>query len=95
MPWKPVGEIQCRRPDGKIDFPNSVSEFPNSPITKIASNSIRIVGLLALLGRDAMQTQPQNLSEGFLRLPQVLAVYPVSKSAWWAGSKSGALPQAR
>jgi len=23
--------------------------------------------------------------EGFVRLPQVLEVYPVSKSTWWAG----------
>jgi predicted DNA-binding transcriptional regulator AlpA len=30
---------------------------------------------------------------GFIRLPQVLAVYPVSKSAWWAGIKKGIYPQ--
>lgn len=30
---------------------------------------------------------------GFLRLPQVLELYPVSKSAWWAGVKSGKFPQ--
>ena len=30
---------------------------------------------------------------GFLRLPQVLKVYPVSKSTWWAGVKSGRYPQ--
>ena len=29
---------------------------------------------------------------GFLRLPQVLAVFPVSKSTWWAGVKSGRYP---
>lgn len=40
-----------------------------------------------------MQTQIQNLSEGFLRLPQVLAIYPVSKSACWAGCKSGRYPK--
>ncbi|WP_165078670.1 MULTISPECIES: AlpA family phage regulatory protein [unclassified Desulfovibrio] len=28
-------------------------------------------------------------STGFLRLPQVLALIPVSRSAWWAGCKSG------
>lgn len=28
-----------------------------------------------------MQTQIQNQSEGFLRLPQVLAIFPVSKAA--------------
>ena len=35
-----------------------------------------------------------NLPEtGFLRLPQVLKVYPVSKSTWWAGVKDGAYPK--
>lgn len=29
---------------------------------------------------------------GFLRLPQVLAVFPVSKSTWWAGVRSGRYP---
>ena len=37
-----------------------------------------------------MQTQfPET---GFVRLPQVLSVIPVSKSAWWAGVKSGIYP---
>lgn len=37
---------------------------------------------------------PNSIPEtGFLRLPQILAVYPVSKSAWWAGVKSGRYPQ--
>lgn len=31
---------------------------------------------------------------GFLRLPQVLAVFPVSKSAWWAGVRVGLYPKA-
>lgn len=30
---------------------------------------------------------------GFVRLPQILAVFPVSKSTWWAGVKSGRYPQ--
>src|SRR5258707_1301137 len=29
---------------------------------------------------------------GFVRLPAVLAVFPVSRSAWWAGVKSGRFP---
>ncbi len=29
---------------------------------------------------------------GFLRLPQVLAVFPVSRSAWWAGIAAGRYP---
>lgn len=28
-----------------------------------------------------------------LRLPQVLALIPISKSAWWAGCKSGRFPK--
>lgn len=35
-------------------------------------------------------TLPQ---EGFARLPTVLANYPVCKSSWWAGVKSGRYPQ--
>lgn len=32
-------------------------------------------------------------STGFLRLPQVLSVYPISRSAWWAGVKNGKYPK--
>ena len=28
----------------------------------------------------------------FLRLPQVLAIIPISKSAWWQGCKDGRFP---
>lgn len=31
-------------------------------------------------------------TEGFVRLPQVLAAVPVSKSTWWAGCKTGRFP---
>lgn len=30
---------------------------------------------------------------GFIRLPAVLQVYPVSKSTWWAGVASGKFPK--
>lgn len=30
---------------------------------------------------------------GFLRLPEVLKVFPVSKSTWWAGVKEGHFPK--
>jgi len=30
---------------------------------------------------------------GFLRLPQVLEIIPVSKSAWWQGCKDGCFPK--
>lgn len=45
-------------------------------------------------------TAAHNLSaapsppSGYLRLPQVLEIFPVSKSAWWAGVKSGEYPKA-
>lgn len=29
---------------------------------------------------------------GFVRLPQILAVYPISRSAFWAGVKEGKYP---
>jgi len=30
---------------------------------------------------------------GFLRLPKVLEIVPVSKSTWWAGVREGRYPQ--
>mgnify|MGYP005872227387 FL=1 len=30
---------------------------------------------------------------GFLRLPQVLELYPVSPATWWRGVKNGRFPQ--
>lgn len=32
-------------------------------------------------------------NSALLRLPQVLALIPVSRSAWWAGCKSGRYPK--
>lgn len=37
-----------------------------------------------------MQTLPET---GFLRLKDVLAIYPVSKTTWWDGVKSGRYPK--
>ena len=39
-------------------------------------------------------TQTQIPETGFLRLPEVLKLFPVSKSTWWAGVKNGDYPQA-
>jgi predicted DNA-binding transcriptional regulator AlpA len=37
---------------------------------------------------------PTAISENaLLRLPQVLALVPVSRSTWWAGCKSGRFPK--
>lgn len=33
-----------------------------------------------------------EIQEALLRLPQVLQLIPVSRSAWWAGVKSGKYP---
>ncbi|MDR3639996.1 MAG: AlpA family phage regulatory protein [Humidesulfovibrio sp.] len=30
---------------------------------------------------------------GFVRLPQVLSVFPVSKSSWWEGCRTGRFPR--
>jgi len=30
---------------------------------------------------------------GFVRLPSILQVYPVSRSHWWAGVKEGRYPK--
>ena len=40
-----------------------------------------------------MDTQALSDPNSLLRLPQVLAKVPVSKSAWWAGVKAGKFPQ--
>lgn len=32
-------------------------------------------------------------STGFLRLPQILTIFPISKSAWWEGCKTGRYPK--
>ena len=30
---------------------------------------------------------------GFLRLPQILALFPISKTSWWEGCKEGRFPK--
>lgn len=42
-----------------------------------------------------MHTNPikQLPESGFVRLPQILDVFPVSRSSWWSGVKSGRYPQ--
>jgi prophage regulatory protein len=38
--------------------------------------------------------QPNTLPKiGFVRLSYILKIYPVSKSTWWAGVKSGRYPK--
>lgn len=40
-----------------------------------------------------MQTIPVLPETGYVRLPQVLAVYPVSRSTWWSGVRNGRYPK--
>lgn len=40
-----------------------------------------------------MQSNISLPETGFLRLPQVLAIFPISRSAFWAGVKSGKYPK--
>ena len=39
------------------------------------------------------QTQFPISTYGFLRLHQVLALIPISKSAWWEGCRTGRFPR--
>ena len=32
-------------------------------------------------------------STGFLRLPQILEIFPVGKSSWWEGCRTGRYPK--
>ena len=40
-----------------------------------------------------MATLPAMHTTGFVRLPQVLQLIPISKSAWWDGCKSSRFPK--
>ena len=37
-------------------------------------------------------SQKFHAETGYLRLPQVLQLFPVGKSTWWQGIKSGKYP---
>ena len=39
------------------------------------------------------QNQSSVPSFGFLRLPQILQIFPISKSAWWEGCRTGRYPK--
>lgn len=40
-----------------------------------------------------MTTMTTVPTVGFLRLPQILQLVPISKSAWWEGCKTGRFPK--
>lgn len=39
------------------------------------------------------QPRPTLPETGFLRLPQILALIPISRSAWWEGVRQGRFPK--
>ena len=39
------------------------------------------------------QAHPTLPDEGYIRLPQVLKIIPISKSGWWAGIATGKYPK--
>lgn len=39
------------------------------------------------------QHQPSIPVHGLLRLPQVLSMIPISRSAWWEGCRTGRYPK--
>ncbi len=39
------------------------------------------------------QPRPILPETGFVRLPQILSLIPISRSAWWAGIREGKFPQ--
>ncbi|MBS0499422.1 MAG: AlpA family phage regulatory protein [Burkholderiaceae bacterium] len=38
-------------------------------------------------------SRPLLPDTGFLRLPQILSLIPISRSAWWAGVREGKFPK--
>lgn len=38
-------------------------------------------------------TRPELPETGFVRLPQILSLIPISRSAWWAGIREGKFPK--
>lgn len=45
-----------------------------------------------IVAKSAVPSTAFPLQERLLRLPQVLARVPVSRSAWWSGVKAGKFP---
>lgn len=42
------------------------------------------------MAQEEMKSLP---TEGFVRLKQILEVFPIGKSSWWQGVKDGKYPQ--
>jgi prophage regulatory protein len=57
------------------------------------ATSTRLVDDLPQAAHSGRNESPHLPREGFVRLPQILAVFPVSASTWWRGVKSGRYPR--
>ena len=52
------------------------------------------VGTQSGIVRSQPLVAPANIPEaGFVRILQILAAYPIGRSTWWAGVKSGRFPR--
>jgi predicted DNA-binding transcriptional regulator AlpA len=51
--------------------------------------NVKVATIDASIGGEGHAVLPKN---GFLRLPQVLELFPVSKTTWWEGVKAGRYP---
>ena len=40
-----------------------------------------------------MQKEIALPAVGYVRLPQILEIFPISKSAWWEGCRNGVFPK--
>ena len=59
------------------------------------NSSLLVCGVAVVAIAVTTQTSPYGISlpqDGFVRLPTILAVFPVSRSSWWAGVKTGRYP---
>ena len=50
-------------------------------------------GFRATLKKELKMMLNQFTNKGFVDLPKILAVLPISKSSWWQGVKDGRYPK--
>jgi prophage regulatory protein len=58
-------------------------------------DNLVVCGIVALMLAVTIQPNHQGASlpqHGFVRLPTIPAVFPISRSSWWAGVKVGRYP---
>ena len=50
-------------------------------------------GRMARAVGDLFLARADGSPQRFVRLPQILSLIPISRSAWWAGIREGKFPQ--